>query len=178
MAAISRSVPSLLSRGPSQYASLLGGAADVKASQPIPLYIVTSEIEGPDFLEQATPVAWRYLITGGGSMAMADVKESPVGTNFDSLIRGPMAERFSEAASAAEKEYGTAGGTYEPRVLEIPSLYIAALWLHGEHDVFFPILEGVTQESAKIEEDPSFVSRVVELSIAKRRGRGQIPEHA
>jgi len=81
-----------------------------------------------------------------------------------------MASRLAEAAELAAKHYEAGPAAYEARVLEIPSLYMSALWLHGHRDVFFPFLEG-TQST--VNEDGRFTSRVFDL--ARKRVRPAAP---
>jgi len=170
-AAISRSVPFLLSRGPLAV-SPMGGAAPIETSQPLQLFVVKlSDITDEGFIKKAVPVGWRYLIVGQGPLAVADVKEAAgvQQASLSSLIRGPLVERLSQAAELAEQKYSDDPNSFEVRILEIPSLYITALWLHGPRDIFIPFLEGAPQEGAAVAEDPSFLSRVVAKATEKRR---------
>lgn len=154
--------------------SLKGGSGEVQVGQPIRLFMLkASDIKDANFLKNAVPVAWRYLVFGQGLVAIADVKETggSVAPSFGNLIRGPIAERLSQATQIAEQKYGGDLSTYEVRVLEIPSFYITALWLHGGGDVFFPFLEGAKSNAAEIHEDPTFEARVLEIATAKGRMR-------
>jgi hypothetical protein len=161
MAAIAFALPHLLPRGPKSATSMLGGSTKVNTSEPIPLYVVApADVLGSQFLNKTDPTAWRYLIVGAGGSALADVRAEASSANFSALIRGPMAERFSEAEKLAEQSYGVANDSYEVRVLEVPAMYVTALWLHGDRDIFFPILEAKTQPSDKVKEDPDFVNRL------------------
>jgi hypothetical protein len=171
IAAINRALPNLIWRGPGALRPR-GGAAPVHASQPIQLFILkSSDISNTDFIEKAEPVGWRYLIVDDGPIAVADVSTEGTkpGASFASLIRGPLAERFGQAAALAERRYRADPNDFDVRVLEIPSLYISALWLHGPREVFIPFLEGSQNNNPKeVQEDRSFPSRVFMMAQRTR----------
>lgn len=170
-AVVGRAVSDLMARGPNAF-SPRGGAAGMQATQPIRLFMLkSSDIKDASFLKEATPIGWRYLILGQGPAAVADVSETSGlrQPDFGSLIRGPIAERLGQAAELAEHKYEADPSTFEARILEIPSLYITALWLHGPRDIFFPFLEGAQKDAAEVHEDPSFVSRVLGIATTKRQ---------
>jgi hypothetical protein len=170
-AIIGRVVPHLLSRGPGALPPT-GGAAAPQTSQPIQLFMLkSSDITDESFVKKAVPVGWRYLIFGQGPIAVADVKEASGSgpLTFGSLIRGPIAERLTQAADLAARDYDAGPGKFEARILEIPSLYISALWLYGPRDIFIPFLEGGARDTMPVRVDTSFASHVVELAAAKRQ---------
>ena len=170
-AVIGQAMAHLMYRGPDALRAL--GGAVPKASQPVRLFTIGfDDITSDRFLDSAVPVGWRYLIVDGGPIAVADVKESASGgTAFSSLIRGPIAEGLSEAADLASKKYDNDSGNYEVRVLEIPSLYISTLWLHGTREVFFPFLAGGGVSRTAVREDPHFIQHVLQAARVKRRLR-------
>jgi len=169
MAAISRALPNLMWRGPGRTLPLL---PRIQASQPIQLFMLKSnDISSANFLEKAVPVGWRYLIVNDGPVAVADVNAEGAkqAASFASLIRGPLAERLVQAAELAERKYGADSNVFDVRILEIPSLYVSALWLHGDRDVFIPFLEGGERDRGEVQEDPSFQARVRAMALAKTR---------
>lgn len=148
---------------------LSGGVLDV--SQPIRIFTVKlNDITGPDFIRKAFPIGWRYFVPIEDSMAVADLAAT-TGANlstseelsFGSLTRGKLAEQLGSAAKLAEKKYGSGNDHYEARILEIPGLYVVALWLHGTQDIF--IMAGANDA---VQEDSAFVTTVVNLAEAKR----------
>jgi len=165
---VSHAVTHLMSRGP-RALSALGGAAP-KASQPVKLFVIgLDNIKDEHFLDSAVNVGWRYLVVNDGPVAVADVKVSPSGAAaFSSLIRGDIAVGLSEAADLASKKYGEYTDKYEPRALDIPALYISALWLHGPRDAFFPFLAGGGISRTVVREDPRFVKNVLLAAETKR----------
>jgi hypothetical protein len=174
--AINNSVSFLLATGPKSL-SPTGGATSLKASQPVRLFMLqANDIVDSNFLEHAKPIGWRYLIVNDGPIAVADVRDGAGGSqeaSFGSLIRGRVAERMNSAAQVAEQKYESTQETFEQRILEIPSLYISALWLHGPRDIFIPFLEGAEKDGAVVQEDPMFESRVLSLAQTKRQNLQQ-----
>ena len=171
LAIVGHAVTHLMTRGPHALGPI-GGAAAPQASQPIQLFMLKlSDIIGNDFFNNAVFIGWRYLIIDAGPIAVADVRESGSGAppRFDSLIRGTIAERFEQAVDLAAQRYGAEPGTFEMRVLEIPSLYITALWLHGTREIFIPFLEGATKDTLVVREDPSFIQRVIQAAALKKQ---------
>jgi len=169
IAAITSALPHLLPRGPQSATAMLGGATTISAGDPIPLYVVSpTDLLDPQFLDRANPTAWRYLIVASGGVALADVRTlAPSQANLSALIRGPMAERLSQAEKVAEQRYGVVSDSYEARILEVPAIYVTALWLHGQKDIFFPVMEAKTRPGDKVEEDPNFVNRLRQMAQSK-----------
>jgi hypothetical protein len=168
---VGQAVTQLMTRGPGTLTAAIGGAAVPQAAQPIQLFgLKLSDIIDDDFLKRAVPIGWRYLITNPGSIAVADVTESGSGApRFGRLIRGTIAERLEQAADLADRQYAAAPLTFEARILEIPSLYVTALWLHGPREIFFPFLEDARKNTLAVQEDPSFTSRVLQAAALKRQ---------
>jgi hypothetical protein len=159
-------------RGPGAIPAV-GGAA-LKASQPVRLFTVQlNDITNDDFLKLAKPIGWRYLIVDSGPIAVADVKDlGSGGAAFSSVTRGPIAEGLSKAADLATRRYDKDPVNYEVRILEIPSLYISALWLHGSsREVFFPFLAGGGVNPIIVREDPQFVQHVLQAAAVKQQWR-------
>ena len=150
-------------------ASFAAGSAP-QVGQPIPRYLVKlSDLTDVNFLTRAVQIGWRYLIVGAGPVTIADVKQTQSGDpSFDSLIHGDFADRLAQATDLAAQQYGAQPDEFEARILEIPSIYMSALWLHGPRDVFFSTLDG-QGEQPSLREDPSFVLRAVQAAAAKRK---------
>jgi hypothetical protein len=163
-AVVGRAVAHLMARGPGALPPLAGAAAP-QTSQPIRLFMLNlKDISDESFLKKAVPIGWRYVIVGPGPIAVADVKDAGGGApGFASLIRGTIAQRLEQASELAQ-QYESRPGLFEPRILEIPSLYISAFWLHGPHEIFIPFLEGGEKDTMPVKEDPSFVTRVAQAA--------------
>jgi hypothetical protein len=115
-------------------------------------------------LSIAKPTGWRFILMGADHepVAVADMRDGTGGTppEFDSLVQGTLPARLLHATQLAEERYGSEGPRYEVRVLEIPALYETALWLHGDSDIFFPVLESGTRATQAVEQDPHFLARL------------------
>ncbi|MEU3608460.1 hypothetical protein AB0E83_23900 [Streptomyces sp. NPDC035033] len=76
-------------------------------------------------------VGWRFLIRGGGrAIAAADTMLTPDGWSFSHFFEGPYVAATERALVQAE----ALPGTYEPRLLSVPELYMLTLWLHADPD--------------------------------------------
>ncbi|WP_315778808.1 MULTISPECIES: chitosanase [unclassified Bradyrhizobium] len=152
-------------------------------TQPIRRFVVKlNELTDAGFLARAKPVGWRYLVIGGGSSAVADVKHDASGApDFDSLISGDLAARLAKAAEQAEQIYGSRAGEFEARILDIPAIYMSAFWLHGPRDIFIPLVDGHPSKPLPPREDASFILRAVQAAASKRRAAqkgGNVPNPA
>jgi hypothetical protein len=157
------------------------GGATIDLSQPLPVYSLGLEdIQEPGSIKKAKPVGWRYLIEKGGNIGYADLVESSSGDqSFASLSRNRNAERLNEAAHVAES---VAKGLpdCEARILDIPAIHIAAIWLFGTNSTFIPYIdpEMLQKPDARIAVDPEFLNRITaraselrqHLSSGKLRG--------
>ncbi|MGJ4905243.1 hypothetical protein ACQR10_19255 [Bradyrhizobium sp. HKCCYLRH2060] len=171
VAAVNAALPHLLSRGPRSSSSTLGGAKKVHNKGAIPLFLISpADALKSDFLHKSDPTAWRYPIVWAGGIALADVRADKAPPNLSALIRGPVAERFFKATEIVKREYESSSEEYEVRALEVPAMYVTALWLHearGFEDIFFPIAEGKIEPSIdgrSIEDDPHFLDRLKEAA--------------
>ncbi len=93
------------------------------------------------------PVGWRYLLVENDHFTeAADLAQDPAGggLRFVALDRGPTVTKVTEAMNTAEK-YAKQNPqeTFELRGLQVPALYLNALWLKAKddrHDLFIPLM--------------------------------------
>jgi len=108
--------------------------AGVDVRLPHPVYDVSlSDLAAGKGLANAHVTAWRYLLNDGEMTAMAEVtapKDAKPHT-LSMLNRGPFIPSLVQAVDAAEKDTGL-GGDYEVATLNIPGLYVVALWLRSQ----------------------------------------------
>jgi hypothetical protein len=103
-----------------------------------------NDLLGTDLFSKARLVGWRYLVTGANRTAMAaEVACDDKGENlrFSHLHEGPLVGGLAQALVAAEHTSEVVQGSYELRVLRIPSIYVMALWLKAntpDKDLFVP----------------------------------------
>jgi hypothetical protein len=178
-AAIARALSNLSSGGPATFD--MERAAPQHLTKPIQVFTVPVDlITSLDFLDMATPIGWRYLVVDSiqepGSLAAVDVKEDEAGSaTFQALSHGRMPERLAEASQLAANLLGDTPQDFEVRILELPALYLAALWLIGtdRSNLFIPFLDATA--SAPVRVDPEFPARVLARATAKRQKRTAEP---
>jgi hypothetical protein len=169
-----------LSAASAPAALTLRQATAPKVTKPMRVYTVAvDEIISTDFLRMARPIGWRYLVVGGDpdarAVAAADLRDAKGGSTFGSLFHGPVPERLAEAAEVAQAKYGADPGSYEIRILELPSLYLSALWLVGPNDTnrFIPYLDGNQPTPIQIREDSEFPAKTLAAANRKRQVKAQ-----
>ena len=99
---------------------------------PHPVYnLGLADIVAGKGLAAATLVSWRYLLTDGETTAMAEVAQaSPdAAPAFAALNRGPFVASLVESVNSAQSNTTLQSGNYEIATLNIPALYVVALWL-------------------------------------------------
>jgi len=125
---------------------------DLMQSDPHPVFVVPLDAlaEGK-LLGAVRQTGWRALLVQG-EQPVAEVElngkqqRSAKGGDGDlkvtSLTRGPFTEATIDALNAAEKLPRVAKANYELRFLKAPTVYFAALWLHGEKDdILIPMVD-------------------------------------
>jgi hypothetical protein len=80
-------------------------------------------------LEGRNPVAAVEFAGGGGGAAGA----------FKSLNQGPLVQSTASVMAMAEGLPQVQANDFEPRLLEIPAIYLVAIWLHGKEELFVPL---------------------------------------
>lgn len=155
--------------------NLLGGA-EVNLSEPLPVFrLGLDEIggDGMESLARAKHVGWRYLLERPASNAAgyADVREVAGGeAKFTSLAQNKNAERLIAAAHLAQEFAKRATGDCEARILDVPSLYLSAIWLTASPPMFIPYIDGerLAQTDASVQLEPDLLDRLVrQAEIAK-----------
>jgi hypothetical protein len=113
---------------------------------PHPVYTLTLEdIVQQRSLAVARTTGWRYLIQEGDSaIASAEVITDARGVvqTFSQFNEGPFVAATARTIVAAEEIPQVEDGVYELRLLQIPALYVMALWLkdaEGNRDLILPM---------------------------------------
>jgi hypothetical protein len=91
-------------------------------------------------IEHARRGGWRFMLTDDSrALAAVHVREcddAPESYVFSQLNSGPSVDSTVEALHRLE----AAGQEFrELRLLDVPALYLEALWLHGDEDRFMPL---------------------------------------
>jgi hypothetical protein len=122
----------------------LAAVAGSQAPPPLPVYSFPLDdlAPGKDPMGNG-PVAWKFLLViGSQPIRTADVVPAPGGGYQFASISAAQAPGIDQAILAAENSPVLAKGRYELRLVEVPALYVTALWLktqRGKADYFIVI---------------------------------------
>ncbi len=134
--------------------SLPGAPAEMRLekmshSEAHPVYYVPLDaLSEGKLLDAATQTSWRYLLVqDDAAVAEAELSAATEGPqkgrgkrprarplSFLGLSHGPFTAATLDALHAAERLPKVEAADYELRLLKIPAVYLAALWLHREGD--------------------------------------------
>jgi hypothetical protein len=121
----------------------------------------------------AQPTGWRYLLLDGDTARAAVeiiVNDDGAVEGFSHVDEGPFVESMVAGMTFAEEFEASRRADYELRLLSVPSLYLVALWLHGDDDVLVPLAPtpgGLDTQHAYTEEE--ILSSLSDL-IERRKG--------
>lgn len=84
-------------------------------------------------LDAAKPTGWRYLVQEGDNvLASAETVAGPRGEQvFSAFNESRFVASSAKAIRAVRESPAVAQGGFELRLLNVPGLYVLALWLHG-----------------------------------------------
>lgn len=120
-------------------------AAELAIADPHRCYFVSLEdLIAGRLLEAAEPVSWRYLlIQRNSALAEAELTEvSKRKLEFNGLHQSPFSNATLIVLRIAEKLPEVQKRDYELRYLKIPSVYLAAVWLHRKDDnLLMPLIQ-------------------------------------
>ncbi len=124
--------------------SMEGGVpANLNIAAPHPFYFVgLKDVAEGNLLEGAILKGWRYLVLRGDETVGAAnlvISEQDQSLQFSHMSHGPFAQNTVEGISFAESLPEVISDDYELRLLDIPSLYVVSLWLHGSEDKLIPL---------------------------------------
>lgn len=155
-------------------ASVLGGAA-INLYQPLPVYrLGLDQIDGPDCVDRAEHVGWRYLIDSPGrNVGFADIRESGgESPRFSSFSQNQHAERLKQAAEVAQSVAQSLPDDYEARILEVPALYVSAVWLADQTHIYIPYIDMKRLHGEEVRVEENFIA---DLIAAAQAARKQLP---
>lgn len=105
---------------------------DAQTDSALPIYNLGLDYlkEGRD-LSASMQVGWRYLLRHDGEVpasadAVSEIDGEPI---FTQVIEGPLVQGIFSAIEVAKSEKGLIEKEYEVRLLIVPALQFAALWL-------------------------------------------------
>lgn len=99
---------------------------------PLPVHVL-DRTASDDGIPRTTLSGWRFLIRdgdGAGAAAVAAAQTLPMGDGwaFAHAVGGPYV--LATERSLAQGQL--LPGSYQPRLLSVPELYMLTLWLHGD----------------------------------------------
>jgi hypothetical protein len=104
-------------------------AAQGPATPELPLPVHVLDRITAEGVSATRLTGWRFLIRcGDRSVAAAETMLTPDGWAFSHFFEGPYIASTERALRQAE----TMKGSYQPRLLSVPGLYMLTLWLHGD----------------------------------------------
>ncbi|MFI1167391.1 hypothetical protein ACH4UM_28265 [Streptomyces sp. NPDC020801] len=107
-------------------------AAQGPATVDLPLPVHVLDRITPEGVSATRLAGWRFLIRcGDHAVAAAETMLTPDGWAFSHFFEGPYVTSTERALHQAE----TMPQPYQPRLLSLPSLYMLALWLHGDPSI-------------------------------------------
>jgi hypothetical protein len=131
--------------GPGAAANVMAETApqDLTVAAPHPVYFVElTALARGELLSAVKLAGWRYiLLDGERPLAAAEltVKGGDQKLEFSHMNHGPFVGSTVEGIGLAEKLDEVRVANYELRLLDIPSLYIVALWLSAEQNLIIPL---------------------------------------
>ena len=122
-------------------------------------------------LDAARPTGWRYLVQEGDNvLASAETVAGPRGEQVFSAFNE---SRFVDSSAKALRALGNspemAQGGYELRLLNVPGLYVQALWFHqtqGKGDLLQPLAPSPVETP---EDKPAPAAMLLKELAAKAR---------
>jgi hypothetical protein len=142
---VSRALHRAMATGRLAREAALGGAAVVPAGAHQVYSLGLEDIVGGRTLGDARPTGWRVLVfTGREALASVEFEATatatgggPAATGDPSVNYGPFVRATVDAFATAEQHPEVIAQDYEARLLEVPGLYLMALWLRGDRDSLY-----------------------------------------
>lgn len=120
-----------------------GGAAVVTPVAPHQVYSIgLTQTANGEGLAAAKLVGWRAIVVEGKNPVAAVEFSSSGGAPgvFKSYNQGSQVQSTASAIAMAEGIPQVKTKDFEPRLLQIPSIYLLSLWLHGaQENLFIPL---------------------------------------
>jgi hypothetical protein len=150
-------------------------AADtLNAAVPHPVYFVgIKSLTKGKLLSAAVLRGWRYLLLNENEPYAAtelNLNKRTGSLRFSHVNYGALLERTIDGLAFAEKLEPVNRSDYELRLLDMPDLYIVALWLHGAEDLIIPILLGSAEiNTFTVYTESEFINLLKDKSLMRLR---------
>src|SRR4030095_7103612 len=90
----------------------------------------------------AKMACWRYLIFDRGDPLLTvaiSANESGQAMDFLGANESELLQGFVNGVEFAENHEQIREADYELRFFEVPSVFMSAIWLHSDNDIYFPL---------------------------------------
>ncbi|SCX55159.1 hypothetical protein [Nitrosospira sp. Nsp1] len=125
--------------------ALRNAAGPLQLTEPQQVFTLgLSDLVAGKSLDAARPTGWRYLVQEGDNvLASAETVAGPRGEQvFSAFNEGRFVDSSAKAMRAVRDFPEVAQGGFELRLLNVPGLYVQALWFHetqGKGDFLQPL---------------------------------------
>ena len=113
-----------------------GGAAVVTPVAPHNVFTIgLKPLADGRGLGAAQPSGWRAIVVQGNHpVAAVEFTGGGGPQDYKSVNEGPLVQSSASAMAIAEELPQVKEKDYEPRLLQMPAIYLVAVWLHGDKD--------------------------------------------
>lgn len=127
----------------------MAGGAVVDLYEPLGVYGLSRADFRASGFAAATRTGWRYIVAhpDGEQTSYVDVSSDDARTRFSKAATNENANALVRAATEAERLAEPLPGDCELRVIEIPELKVAALWIVHQNAIFIPFIDGAVGRS-------------------------------
>jgi hypothetical protein len=167
-----RSVPGAVSR-----AAMPEGAHLSLAAPHQVFHLALFDVVGLRLSDHARPVGWRFIVVDKSrAVGAVEVREDDgdaAGYVFSHFNSGQFVDSTVEAFARLE-ELGRE--PHDIRLLEVPALYVQALWLHGSTDEYMPLRPAPSPlEPYRIYSADEFWRHLAPLAATRADGPARAP---
>jgi hypothetical protein len=147
----------------------------ISATIPHQVFNLTLEdARSAEGIDRARPAGWRYLLAVGDRVVASAETHTDDGEQqvFSHVNAGPFVEGTVEALAVAERFADTDEPSMELRLLNVPAVYLMAVWLHSQQasnveGVFIPVAPAPSGlEPSKVYQAKEFAALLRELAQA------------
>lgn len=128
---------------PTEIAAMVAdaGPENLTTSAPHQVYFVgLRDLAQGRLLSAAQLKGWRYmLLKDEQPLASAELTGGGEALDFSNFNRGPFVLSTMEGVGRAERLDPVLAEDFELRLLDVPGLYVVALWLHGPRELIIPL---------------------------------------
>jgi hypothetical protein len=135
--------------------ALRSAKGELQLSEPHQVFTLgLTDLAAGKGLAAAKPTSWRYLVREGDNvLASAEAVQTGKGQEhvFSAFNEGRFVASTAEAIRAAHEIPAVKQAGFELRLLNVPGLYVMALWLHepqGKGDLLVPLAPSPVEATA------------------------------